>query len=262
MPMLSKSDIEYVGHGLNWLRGCGCGCEYCYAWGIAHRFNVEPTGGWTAPDPRFDNPAARLRDELSRKRSDLGILMASTSHDPAGSDWAAAQIPRVIDVLAEFGLTCQTLFLSKRPMAVMAAIQDSKTRTRDLRIGSSVTTLGSTQAREFEPGSESPATRLAAVRLASELGYETWLSIEPPLPDVWIMHLLRGIDLEALGRPWIVMGRLSYRGANQELRAWSTSRHWEIDRDGAIEYLKSLGYIESLTPATGTYWVKKNLQDA
>jgi DNA repair photolyase len=114
-------------------------------------------------------------------------------------------------------------------------------------------------ARQYEPLAEPPAVRLSAIRQAAEAGYNTWISMEPPLPYVWIHRMIEEIDLDQMGRPWVVLGKLSYQGENDELRDWAKSGHWRGDRDKARGNLTAQGYTESMVPQSGSYYIKNNL---
>jgi len=97
---------------------------------------------------------------------------------------------------------------------------------------------------------------------AAQLGYRTWLSLEPPLPGVELATLVRAVQVVLDEQPWLVLGKMNYRsGACEALRRWSRSQHWGMDRDAAVDDLVREGYVESLTPRAGGYWVKRELSE-
>jgi hypothetical protein len=109
-----------------------------------------------------------------------------------------------------------------------------------------------------------PFVRRAMIKVADTHGYRTWLSLEPPLPDVYLCRLVESvIDLagEMTRKPWIVLGKLNARGSQDEdLARWAASDHWAADRDRAVELLEEAGFEESLAPIDGGYWIKSELR--
>jgi DNA repair photolyase len=266
--ILSKSRIEYLEYGVNWRKGCSHGCRYCYMAGLATRFDhlMPACGEWGESELRAKDPMDTLIDELySRRALPEGPLMLSTSHDPAMNEEVAAEMSGVVTALGGFDLLDRTLLLTKAPNRALRALRGGG-RHEGLRIGTSLTSLGVWLTTHYEPGAEMPSVRQAMIKIADARGYRTWLSLEPPLPDVYLSRLAQCvIDLagEMDRRPWIVLGKLNARGANDEdLARWAASDHWAADRDRAVAMLEAAGFEESLAPVDGGYWVKRELRDA
>jgi DNA repair photolyase len=270
--MLSKSRIEYLSHGVNWRKGCRHDCLYCYMScraGMAKRFDhlAPESGRWAEPEATVEDPLAEIVGELQGKTTmPQGPIMLSTSHDPAMDEECARQSADVVGALGGFGILDRTMYLTKSPLRALRALNGIGAG-EGLRFGCSLTSMGQWLTDHYEPGAEMPEMRICALVKAHGLGYATWVSLEPPLPDVYLHKLVEEI-LNLPGRPWVVLGRLNMRGSPegdtrlQELAHWAQSDHWAWDRDEAVHRLEQAGYVESLTPVSGGYWVKRELAAA
>jgi DNA repair photolyase len=263
--ILTTSRIEYVGTGINWYRGCSHDCLYCYMGdkaGLAARFDhLRPAEGWARPEPRIADPVAALRAALQNGRP-AGPIMLSTSHDPAFDEEVARQMCQLVEILAEHELLGETLLLTKAPTRALQALAGAGAE-EGLRFGASITTLGIGQTRKYEPDAEMPADRLTALAEAARQGYRLWISLEPPLPHVYLSHLVRALlDSLSPAWPWLVLGKLNFdrQELDEELYRWSRSDHWPGDRDEAVALLQEYGYRESLAPQDRGFWVKKELR--
>ncbi|GEM_PF-5536845 len=266
MAILNRSRIEYLQWGINWVNGCTSDCAYCYARQIARRFARGEDRGWVGCEQRFEDPAAALEAQLSKMRKlPEGMIMLSTSHDPAMTREVAEQMASLLLVLREFGLLKQTLILTKHPNKALSALWEALFRDdlqmRGFRFGVSLTADG-ILPYDYERGAESMWSRFEALDTAQQnYGLDTWVSLEPPLPEVLLTGLVE-LVLDLRQKPWVVLGKMNYRGgAFKELSQWSRSQHWGEDRDAAVAMLRDAGFVESITPINGGYWVKRELRE-
>lgn len=261
MGPLRRSRIEYVNWAVNWRRGCAHGCTYCYAATMAKRFKQVPVGRWNQSELVITEPGKALRQQLERKRKPVeGMILVSSSHDPFMPGGVAEGI-QVVRALMETGLGSQTLVLTKAPRMALTAL--GNVRMEDgLWFGVSLTGLSLQTAIEYEREAESPLERLAGLREAARRGYRTWVSIEPTLPGNGMLAIARSVlQMELNPMPWIVFGKLNYRGSDERLRQWAFGGHWGLHRDCTVTELKRVGFVESLEPRVGGYWVKKELRE-
>ena len=259
--ILKRSKIEYISWSINWVSGCAVDCSYCYMRSMLERFehNRRP---WKDARQVIQNPAEALEADLCKRSTmPVGPIMISTSHDPAMNAEVSSDLREIVQVLVKYGLGGQTLLLTKRPMEALAALEGIGAHS-GLRIGTTLTTLGCKMSQRWEPGSEVPPVRLAALQQAATSGYKTWISMEPPLPGVWLYRMIEEIKPDALGWPWIVLGRMNYRGSNDELLDWAKTHPWGEDREKAVERLISLDYLPSITPQNSGYYIKNELRKA
>jgi len=264
MPsILNRSRIEYVQWGVNWINGCNSDCAYCYARQMARRFARGEDRGWVSCEQRFeDSLTVLLADEIKRMRKmPEGTLMLSTSHDPAMTDDVASQMAWLVVTLEEAGLSSRTLLLTKHPKKALAALRymDGVLGVGDLRFGVSLTS-NRRLSYDYERGAEQNFVRFEVLEEAQER-FDTWVSLEPPLPEVRLTELVDAV-LTLRKKPWVVLGKMNYRGgAFKELSQWSRSQHWGEDRDAAVMMLREAGFVESITPINGGYWVKRELRE-
>jgi DNA repair photolyase len=259
--ILRPSGIEYVRWAANWRRGCQHGCRYCYAASIAHQFGAEPEAGWETAEAAVPAPGEALRQQLSRKRKPVtGAILVSSSHDPFMPDCCEEGV-ELIETLGQFGLWPQTLLLSKAPCAALRFLTGLGAGAAGLWFGTSLTSLSADLSARYEPRAENPQERLYGLREALRWGYRTWASLEPPLPGVSLVELVKAV-LELSPRPWVVLGKMNVRGGRNghpDLREWSRSSHWAGDRDEVVRLLEAAGFRRSLTPCSGAFWVKREL---
>ena len=252
MPIIKKSKIEYISYAVNWIRGCPHACTYCYMQAIASRFSlIAAADEWRTPVPVYADPAAELARVLAGRRTPLtGTVLLASAHDPAYDSEVAAQTAALVGLRHQHAPGATVLVLSKAPHNLAGLLPTSTW------LGASITALGRSLQEQYEPGAADPATRLAA--LAAHPG-PTWISFEPPLPGVFLRALVPATLAQLPARPWVVLGKLNYRGADADLRAWAASNHWATDRDATVAGLQAAGYTASSTPAPGTYYVKREL---
>jgi hypothetical protein len=238
---------------------------------LARRFDRLPDGGWDVSQPYFDDPATKLREELAARRTlPKGPILISNSHDEAMSPAVAGDTIEVLRALRDFGLLDRTLLLTKAPERMFDSLKAAGCigAREGLRFGVSLTSLGIWLTQHFEPGAELPAQRIAGYLGAVNAGYQTWLSIEPPLPEVFAHRLVGHVVDELPGDPWIVVGKLNANGipGNDELQKmlieWANADHWAEDRDRSIALLRQADYVESLNVQDRAYWIKKELRSA
>jgi len=269
--IISKSKIEYLTHSINWRRGCPNNCAYCYMALAAQRFEgLKPAGGWENSELRIDATPQQLSQQVEQELKSLGknleyAIMMTSSHDPATPDQAADELMAILDAFDRVrSKPARYLLLTKRPDYLLSRLgRCPRNREEWLWFGTTITTLGVTQWETYEPKTEPPALRLDALRRAHDAGYQTWISAEPPLPEVYLGSMIPAImeDLPDGMRPWIVMGKLNH-GVGPVMSEWARSQHWSSDRIAAANYLlEEQDYAYSIAPNTGCFYVKKELEN-
>ena len=176
-PVLTPSRLACLAKipTVNLTAGCAHGCLYCYARG----YPTYPGDGKVLV---YADTAARLRDELARKRKLPQAVYFSPSSD------LFQPVPLVLDLaydilsmLFERGVGAAILTKGAIPERHMRLLEAHAPLVR-AQVG--LNTLDARLARLFEPGAPAPAARLAQVRRLAAAGIETQARLDPILPGL------------------------------------------------------------------------------
>lgn len=189
---------EYGELALNVFTGCPHGCWYCYAPGTmrktAHLFSsdVRPREGLV----HAIEAQLSTRDFSGRQV----FLCFSCDPYPKGLDTTITR--DCIALIKEAG--ARVKILSKRPTA--AALDLDLLDDADW-FGTTITGAGP----DDEPGADSVAERLKALRMASDAGVRTWVSVEPVIDSHAVYELLMGLDGGVGFVDLFAFGKLNHR---------------------------------------------------
>ena len=169
---------------INPYRGCEHGCVYCFA---------RPTHAFLGLSPGLDfetrlfakpNAATLLRTELAKPRYTPATIAIGTNTDPYQPIEKRLGLMRsVLEVLSE----------TRHPVGI---VTKGALVTRDLdilgemgraglaHVGVSLTTLDPVLTRAMEPRAASPARRLAAIRVLSQVGCPVRVMVAPIIPGL------------------------------------------------------------------------------
>jgi DNA repair photolyase len=175
--VLSPSDLRCLARipTVNLTSGCAHGCLYCYTRGYSNR----PREGSIR---LYANTAAKLRDELPRKRKRPRAVYFSPSSD------LFQPVPQVLDVAYD---VLKFLLESKIHVAILTKGRipkrhmDLLTRHAPLvEAGIGVTTLDAQLLRTFEPRAAPPSVRLRQAKELVTSGIATQARLDPILPGL------------------------------------------------------------------------------
>ena len=207
--LIYKTGVEYGDYTLNHVLGCSHGCTYpCYAYMMARRFGkVSGYTEWTKPI-LADNALELLEKELPRYKDKIKILHLCFTTDPFmyGHEEVIHASRDILKMANEAGVKCSVLTKGILPLD----LADLPLRNE---YGITLLSLDEDFSRQYEPGAANPTERLDSLRLLSECGCKTWVSIEPyPTPNIWeqdLNPLLQAVSF--VDR--IIFGRLHYNRA-------------------------------------------------
>ncbi|MCZ4271357.1 PA0069 family radical SAM protein [Maritalea porphyrae] len=182
---------------INPYRGCEHGCSYCFA-RQTHAYLGHSAGiDFERELYAKTNAAARLREELSRKKYTPKPIAIGTNTDPYQPIERERKIMReILEVLIEF----------KHPVTI---VTKSALVVRDLdlltelaeqnlvHVAMSITTLDRKLCRELEPRASTPSKRLEAVELLSQSGIPTMVMAAPIIPAINDSELEKILDAAA-----------------------------------------------------------------
>ncbi len=193
---------EYCPLALNPFLWCPHGCLYCYAPGALHR------------DPFFYHiPVGRVRD---LKGFDIQCAALAGSPEPVFLSFIGDPFPRIP---TEAGDHCRTAILdimgklhdhdipirtcTKNPFPILASLGPVPA-SMQIDFGVSLVWVAEEKRAHWEPGAGPVGERLAALKMAKDLGLQTWLSVEPviePEEALRVIDLARGfVDVFRIGK--------------------------------------------------------------
>lgn len=182
--ILTRNDSPDIpfDRSINPYRGCEHGCSYCYARPSHAYLGLSAGLDFETRLTRKIGAAEVLRRELAAKTYAVAPIAIGTNTDPYQPIEARDRIMRgVLEVLAEHNhpvdITTKGTLIERdldllRPMAAKGLV----------RVGISVTTLGSRLSRQLEPRAPAPARRLKTIRALSEAGVPVRVMVAPVIP--------------------------------------------------------------------------------
>ena len=199
MVILYKTKVEYAEerglYAVTPYRGCSHGCKYCYN-RLIRRMKYND---WIHAEPRSFS-IIKLSREIDRVKP-KGVFI-SFGCDPYQPLEEKCKLTRAIIELLNRKRVPYWILTKSNLILRDAELFDSKL----CMLGLSITTFDPSTEKYWEPNSTPNIKRLEALKTLKQLGFKTWVSLEPIL-DWTYPHIIREvapyIDL-------IVIGKLNY----------------------------------------------------
>ncbi|WP_030292942.1 Rv2578c family radical SAM protein [Streptomyces katrae] len=179
VPGASRMPFEWT---VNPYRGCSHACVYCFARKTHSYLDLDTGLGFDSQIVVKTNAPEVLRRELGSSRwSGAHIAMGTNVDCYQRAEGRYRLMPGIIEALTERAnpfsiLTKGTLILRDLPLLQRAA------EITDIGISVSVGFTDTALWRTVEPGTPSPAARLAAVRALTDAGIECGVLMAPVIP--------------------------------------------------------------------------------
>lgn len=205
--LLYKTNVEYGDYCINHALGCSHGCLYpCYAYLLKKRTgSVKDYSDWTNPKI-VDNAMELLENEVARYKDKIKTVHLCFSTDPFmfGQDKIQDLSIEIIDYLNKSGIPCAVLTKGVYPSG---RINDPG---KINSYGITLVSIDENFRKKYEPGAASIEERILALKQLYDLGYKTWVSMEPyPTPNMARQDLLP--ILERVGFvDKIIFGKMNY----------------------------------------------------
>ena len=187
--LLYKTKVEYGNFTINHLFGCSHGCTYpCYAFNMARSYGKAKTyEDWI--HPKIVSNALELLDkEIPKYKKEIDFVHMSFTTDPFMYDHINKRIfpavknltLKIIEQLSKNGIKTTILTKGLYPEDLVNKMFNEKNE-----YGITLVSLDKKFKKEFEPFSSPFEDRINTLRLLSEEGLKTWVSIEPyPTPNI------------------------------------------------------------------------------
>ena len=166
---------EWADKNINIGLGCAHGCKYCYAMGVALRFNRIPNSEAWATE-RVNTKAL-----LKGYQSKGCVVMFPTTHDitPYYLPYAVETLKKILDS------NNKVLIVSKPHIdCIQALCSELGAYKAQILYRFTIGTLDPEVSKFWEPGAPLPEERIKALRHAHLDGFSTGVSIEPMLGGV------------------------------------------------------------------------------
>jgi len=214
---------------VNPYRGCTHACVYCFARATHRYLDLDAGADFDSQVVVKINVGDVLERELARRSWARAHVALGTNTDPyQRAEGRYALMPKVISALARSGtpfsiLTKGTLLRRDLPLLVEAAERVPV----DLAISCAV--HDERLFHSLEPGTPSPAARLATVRAATDLGFAVGVYLMPVLPHLTDSDAHLDTALEAIaasGAAFVGHTPLHLRsGAREWFLGWLAREH-------------------------------------
>jgi len=247
MQLITPCRIEWLpenrGYAINPFVGCGYGCYqgHCWAYLQARRSGRVPSWEeWQRPRLNSKFQGVSLRVTVAREAGRLpesAVILLSATCDPFQFDFYGyySIVESILHGLSWLKDGPQLWVLTKSASGLIR-FQDYLVDCK-AKVGVTVTSL---KWSEWEPFAESPSLRLLALGKIKKAGLETYVSIEPWIPEVTDPRAIIERTREFVDH--YILGSFNYAG---------------VDRDYYRQQLPPL--LEWLGKENVPFFVKKEL---
>jgi len=229
----TKGRLASFDYSLNPYRGCGFGCNYCYAaFFVPDDVRRDAWGQWV------EVKANAL--ELLAKQKNLGdarIYMSSVT-DPYQPVEAQTELSRsILEHLADRREQPRIVIQTRSPLVVRDI--DVLQRFKHIRVNMSITTDSDEVRKRFEPGCASIERRMQAVRDLKSAGLKVHVCVSPMLPvedPIQFARTLRDLDADGYTSGYFhTTDRLFASGTGKEALAIAKEMGWSYGRYNRVK---------------------------
>lgn len=204
--LIYKTGVEYGDYTINIAEGCAHGCKYpCYAMMMAKRFGKAKTyEDWCEPKI-VSNALVLLDKELPKMKDEIKSIQLCFTTDPFMYNYPEISelSLKCIEKINSYKIPCTVLTKGILP-------KELANLSKQNEYGITLISLNEDFRKEMEPCSAPYIERIQALEYLHNLGYKTWVSIEPyPTPN-FIEQDLGEILKELSFVDKIIFGRLNY----------------------------------------------------
>jgi DNA repair photolyase len=243
--------LEYAPLALNYYKGCGHNCKYCYVPGFLEMIGgkkVDSTLGLIGPtDATFDEKKKiffrKLTNKAKKMKNDKRrVLLSFTSdpYQPLEQEWRMTR--RVLEILGENNM--KVTILTKNPGMAISNDYDL-IRRYDTELATTIVWASETQRQIWEPNASSIQSRVDAIWQAHKDGQKTWVSIEPIMDE---KEALDVVDMLCGKTGKLKIGVVDPR--------WNPEIHKKIKWTDLLQKI-----LKKVTAANQRYYIKNKFWD-
>jgi DNA repair photolyase len=238
--VLCKSALNKVPNGamlpfrytVNGYRGCSHACRYCFARPTHEYLEMDCGTDFDTQVVVKTNVADVLRRELHRRSWQRETVALGTNTDPyQRAEGRYALMPGIIGALAGSGTPFSILTKGTLLRRDLSLITDAA-RTVDVSVAVSLAVGDPELHKDVEPGTPSPAARLALISAIREAGLDCHVMVAPVLPHLTDSkaHLDSLLSqIAAAGATGVTVFGLHLRGSTRGwFMSWLSRSHPEL----------------------------------
>jgi DNA repair photolyase len=217
---------EYAPLAVNLYRGCGHGCDYCYAPKV---LRMKPDEFWSNPHPR-KNVLESLRKQLdtgSFKEKQVFLSFTTDPYQPIEETERVTQ--QALLMFLEYGVNWKVLTKS-----AMACRDFNLYREGD-EFGMSLTYMDIHDSSYHERQTSFPANRIKTLKAAKDFGIRTWASLEPVIEPEQTLELIRCSN-EVVDHYKI--GKVNYQQSDVNWKRFTLEAVELLEKMGKSYYIK------------------------
>jgi DNA repair photolyase len=227
---------EWARVNVNCVSGCAHDCAYCYAKQMAIRFKRKTAENWKLMDIN--------KHEVNRRRSRVeGVIMFPTTHDLIPEDPSFEPCLTTLRHLLE--AHNRVLLVSKAHRVTMNRITELFPGYADLlEIRVTIGSLDPITVKKWEPAAPSPTERLSALKIATDAGFSTSVSMEPILDSdpIQTLRLFTVVEPLITGAAWLGPMNHTANPVKPDLLSLYVALKEEPKARFKDAFLKRLGY--------------------
>ena len=213
--MLYVTGVEYGDYTMNHVQGCSHGCKYpCYAFMMKKRFGqIKSYEQWMRPY-LVSNTIELLTKEIPKLKNKINIVQLCFTTDPFmyGYDEIKEMSLKAIELLNSNDIKCSVLTKGILP----SELADFSTENE---YGITLVSLDEDFRKRMEPYTAPYVERIQALRDLHDLGFKTWVSIEPyPTPNIFEQDLVEILNKIAQFKKIVALGNLIQRIYHNDIR--------------------------------------------
>lgn len=254
MPIYAPSGpaLEYAPLALNYYKGCGNGCKYCYVPGFLEMIGGKEIDhsllGIIGPtDATFEEKQKiffrKLANKAKKLKNDPRRVLLSFTSDPYQLhelQWRMTR--RVLETLGPNNL--KVTILTKNP--AIAITEDYELiRKYDSELATTIVLADEAKRIHWEPNANTIKSRIDAIEKATNDGLSTWVSIEPIMDE---KEALDVVDMLCGKTGKLKIGVVDPR--------WNPAIHKAIDWPSLL-----LKILRKVTAAKQKYYIKNKFWD-
>jgi DNA repair photolyase len=205
--LLYRTGVEYGDFCVNHVEGCSHGCKYpCYAMMMKKRTGkIKDYEQWRTPK-LVSNALDLLEKEIPKYRGKIRSVHLSFSSDPFmyGQEDVHNLTFEILKKLNGAKIPCTVLTKGVYPLELISKLNGFN------EYGITLVSLNEDFRKEYEPYAAPLEERIAALKAVHDMGFKTWVSIEPyPTPNMVKQAVVPILEKVSFVNR-IIFGRLNY----------------------------------------------------
>lgn len=222
---------EYCDLAANLYRGCGHGCDYCYAPAVLRKSGITRDDFINNPSPRKDVLHNLSKEVHKYKGREVQLCFTCDPYQQIDEHFDITR--QAIQMMKDAGIIVRIL-----TKGGLRSIRDFDLLTAKDWYGATLTFVDEKKSLEYEPFAAVPEERFECLKEAHSKGIQTWASLEP------VIDIEQSLDIIKRTHKFVDMFKVG------------KLNHSEIDVDWGDFGRRAVDLLDSLG---ANYYIKKDL---